>query len=147
MADLIDQLSGGHTTVVKILLASVLVVLALYQVTLAAVFYGKLRLPFLSAEVAALTHRASGDALVVVAVLVALTCVTGYEVGDAAERGGARGRGHVVLGSLVLVALVAKVLVVNVGGPRLSRLLPYIGVSLALLLAATWGTSALYFLG
>jgi hypothetical protein len=147
MADLIDQLSGGHTTVVKIVLASVLVVLALYQVTLAVVFYGKLRLPFLSPDVAALTHRATGDALVVVAVLVALTCVTGYEVADAAERGGARVLGHSIIGSLLLVALLVKVLVVNVGGPRLSRLLPYLGVSVALLLAATWSTSALYFLG
>jgi hypothetical protein len=147
MAQLIDQLSGGHTTFVKIVLASVLLVLALYQGTLAAVFYGKLRVTWLHPDVAPLTHRATGDALVVVAGLVALTCLSGYEVPDAVERGGLRVLAHSVLGALVLVVLSVKVLAVNRGGPRLSRALPYLGAAVVLLFAGIWGTSALPFLG
>jgi hypothetical protein len=147
VAELLDQLSGGHTTVVKIVLASVLVVLALYQAVLAAVFYGKVRPAWLAPDVAAATHRASGDALVVVAGLVGLACLTGYEVGDAAERGGPRVAAHAVFGVLVLLTLAAKVLVVTVGQARWGRALPALGLSVVLLFLATWGTSALPHLG
>lgn len=46
-------------TEVKVVLATVIVGLAIYQLVLAAVAYGWLRLPFLDAATASWTHRAA----------------------------------------------------------------------------------------
>lgn len=143
----IDQLSGGQVTSVKVVLTTVLVVLAVYQLCLAAVFYKKVRVPILAGRVAAVTHRSSGDAICVVVVLIGLMCVSGYELGDALEHRGARVAAHVVVSTLLVVVLASKVLVVRFGGKRISRLLPYFGGSVLLLLFGSWATSSLFFLG
>lgn len=143
----IDQLSGGQVTSVKVVLTTVLVVLAMYQLLLAAVFYRKIRLPVLAGRVAAMTHRSSGDAICVVVVLIGLMCVSGYELGDALEHRGTRVAAHVVVSTLLVVVLAIKVLVVRFGGKRISRLLPYFGASVFLLLVGSWATSSLFFLG
>jgi uncharacterized membrane protein len=72
------------------------------------------------------------------AVLVAFACIGFYGW----EEGGA----HAVLGCLVLAALALKVLAVRLGGSS-SPLLPWIGIALFGLFAATWLTSAGDFLG
>ena len=64
--DLIDSLTRGNPTEVKVVLASVVTALAVYQLVLIAVGYGKLRPPFLGARPASLAHRASGDAIVAI---------------------------------------------------------------------------------
>jgi Family of unknown function (DUF6529) len=46
---LIEDLTRRNVTEVKVVLASVVLALAVYQVVLAAVFYGRLRPPFLAA--------------------------------------------------------------------------------------------------
>ena len=48
MEDIIENLTGGHVTEVRIVLTSIVTALALYQVFLMAVGYGKLKLPFLA---------------------------------------------------------------------------------------------------
>ncbi len=58
-------------------LASVVLALAAYQLVLIAVGYGKVRPSFLAPRAASAAHRASGDAIVVVLVCVAVMCV-GY---------------------------------------------------------------------
>jgi len=58
----IDQLSGGQVTSVKVVLTTVLVVLAVYQLCLAAVFYKKGRVPVLAGRVAARTRTVSAAA-------------------------------------------------------------------------------------
>jgi hypothetical protein len=138
MEDAIESLTRGNVTEVKVVLASVIVALAVYQLVLAAVSYGKLRPRFLESGPATWAHRASGDTILVLAVLVALACIGFYGWGE----GGA----HAVLGSLVLVALALKVLAVRIGGSS-SPLLPWIGVALFSLFVATWWTSAGDFLG
>lgn len=138
MEDLIEELTRGNVTEVKVVLATVVLGLALYQLLLAAVAYGWLRLPFLEAGTASWTHRASGDAIVVLAVLVATACISYYGF----EEGGA----HAVFGTVLLGALALKVLVVRVGG-RLSRLLPLLGAAVLALFGLTWLTSAGDFLG
>jgi hypothetical protein len=55
LEDLIDTLTRGNATEVKVLLASVALALAVYQLVLIAVGYGKLRPPFLGAGPAART--------------------------------------------------------------------------------------------
>jgi hypothetical protein len=136
--DLIEELTRGNVTEVKVVLATVVLALAVYQLLLAAVAYGRLRLPFLEAGTASWTHRASGDAIVVLTILVATACLSYYGF----EEGGA----HAVFGTALLGLLALKVFVVRVGG-RLSRLLPLLGVSVLALFGLTWWTSAGDFLG
>lgn len=138
MEDLIEQLTRGNVTEVKVVLATVVLALALYQLLLAAVAYGRVKLPFLEAGTASWTHRASGDAIVVLTILVATACLSYYGF----EEGGA----HAVFGCLLLGLLALKIFVVRVGG-RLSRLLPALGVSVLVLFGLTWITSAGDFLG
>jgi hypothetical protein len=136
--DLIEQLTDGNVTEVKVVLASVVLALALYQALLAAIAYGRVRLPFLESAPASWAHRASGDAIVVLAVLVAAACISFYGFDDAGA--------HSVLGCALLGVLALKVVTVRAGG-RLARLLPHLGVSVLALFAATWLTSAGEFLG
>lgn len=138
MERLIEDLTRGNVTEVKVVLASVILALAVYQLALAAVSYGKVRLRFLESGPATWVHRATGDMILVLAVLVAIACIGFYGF----EEGGA----HAVFGCLVLVALALKVLAVRVGGSS-SPLLPWIGAALFVLFTATWLTSAGDFLG
>ena len=70
MEDLVENITRGNPGSVKAVLASVVLALATYQLILAAIGYR--RLPVIDAAPAFLTHRASGDAIVVLFVLVAL---------------------------------------------------------------------------
>jgi Family of unknown function (DUF6529) len=135
---LIEDLANGYVTEVKVVLASVILALAVYQLALAAVSYGKVRPRFLESGPATWAHRASGDTVLVLAVLVASACIAFYGFED--------GGTHAVLGCLVLAALALKVLAVRIGGSS-SPLLPWLGIALFALLAATWATSAGDFLG
>lgn len=138
MEHLIEELTRGNVTEVKVVLASVVLGLAVYQLVLAGVAYGWLRLPFLEAGAAAWTHRASGDAIVVLTILVAVACISFYGFED----GGA----HAVFGCVLLGAIALKIVLVRRGG-RLARLLPLLGVSVLTLFGLTWLTSAGDFLG
>lgn len=138
MEQLIDDLTRGNVTEVKVVLTTVVLALAVYQLVLAAVSYGKVRPRFLEAGPATWAHRASGDTVLILAVLVAVACISFYGF----EEGGA----HAVFGCLVLTALAVKVLAVRIGGSS-SPLLPWIGIALLVLFTATWVTSAGDFLG
>lgn len=135
---MIESLTRGNVAEVKVVLASVVLALAVYQLVLAAVSYGKVRPRFLESGPATWAHRASGDTILVLAVLVAVACVSFYGF----EEGGA----HAVFGCLVLAALALKVAAVRIGGSS-SPLLPWIGAALFALFLATWLTSAGDFLG
>lgn len=76
MEDLVESLARGNVTEVKVLLASVALALAVYQLVLIAVGYGKVRPPFLDAGPATRAHRASGDAIVVLVVVTAVMCLS-----------------------------------------------------------------------
>jgi hypothetical protein len=80
---LIEDLTRGNVTEVKVVLASVVLALAGYQVLLAAVAYGWLRLPFLAAGSASWTHRASGDVILLLTIVIATVCIgyAGFEDG------------------------------------------------------------------
>jgi hypothetical protein len=118
--DFVESITRGNPGSVKTVLASVI---------LAAIGYRKLRL--IDAAPAFLTHRASGDAIVVLFVLVALACVAvfGFE-DDYALHGWA--------GAAAALVVAIKVFVVRSGAG--SRALPYLGVTLFALLAVTWLT-------
>ena len=112
------------------MLATVVLFLAVYQVLLMAVGYGKLKLPFLQARAASFAHRSIGDTLVLVTLVVAFMCISYFEIGDGIEHaaGGETGRAtaHVVGGFLLLGALALKILAVR-WWHALGRYLPVIG--------------------
>jgi hypothetical protein len=127
--DFVENLTRGNPGSVKAVLASVVLALACYQLILAAIGYRKL--PVIEARTAFFTHRASGDAIAVLFVLIALAClaVFGFE-DDYALHGWA--------GIAAAAVLLVKVAVVRSG--RGGRALPYLGVTLFTLLAVTWFT-------
>jgi hypothetical protein len=71
LEDLIETVTRGNPTEVKVILASVALALAVYQLVLISVAYGKVKLPFLGAPPASQAHRAVGDSIAVVLVVVA----------------------------------------------------------------------------
>jgi hypothetical protein len=139
MEQLVEDLTRGNVTQVKVVLASVAAALAVYQLVLIAVGYGKIRTPVLAPRAAAWTHRASGDAIVVLIVLVGLACVSYYGFDDDETV-------HVVAGTALAVVLVLKIAVIR-WWHGLGRLLPFLGITVFVLLALTWLTSAGSYLG
>jgi len=145
MEDFVDGLTRGNVAQVKTVLASVVLVLALYQVGLMAIGYGTVRVPFLKPKAASFTHRAVGDTIVAITLLVAFMCITYFEVEDGIEHAAddehVRAAVHVVAGSLLLAVVALKVVVIR-WWHRLERFLPPLGLTVLALFAITWVTSA-----
>ena len=139
MEDLIESVTRGNPTEVKVVLASVALALGCYQLLLIAIGYGRLRPGFLSGRAASFSHRAVGDALAIGMVVVAVMCVALFGFEDDATT-------HVIAGSALIVVLAVKVTVVRVSRGS-SRALPPLGLALFALLVVTWATSAGAFLG
>ena len=131
------DLVQGNPTEVKVVLASVATALALYQLVLIAVVYRRLRPRLLEARPAAFTHRASGDTIAVLLVVVSVMCLSYFELEDGAF--------HAITGALLMAVLALKVVVVR-WWHAAGRFLPAIGITVFLLLAATWASSAGAFL-
>lgn len=129
------DLVQGNPTEVKVVLASVATALAVYQVVLAAIGYRKLRV--IEAEPAFMTHRASGDTIAVLLIVVAVMCLSYFELEDSAF--------HAVTGLLLLVVLAVKVVVIR-WWHSAGRFLPVLGITVFVLLVATWASTAGAFL-
>jgi hypothetical protein len=139
MEDVLYRLTRGNPIDVKVVLASVMFALAIYQLVLAAVGYGKLRPKFLDGGPAFLTHRASGDAIAVLLLVVGAMCLaTGEDEDDATF--------HAVTGVLLLAVLALKVVVVR-WWHAAGRFLPLLGATVFVLLGLTWLRSAGEYLG
>ena len=135
MEDLVETLTRGNVAEVKVLLASIAMTLAVYQLVMAAVGYGRVRVGSLRSGVAFRAHRAVGDAVALVMLIVGLLCLSVYGFDDGA------GAIHPIAGSALLAVLALKIAVVR-RDFGLGRFLPVLGVSVFLLLAVTWTTSA-----
>ena len=149
MEDLVEELAHGNVTAVKVVLTSVVSALAIYQVFLMAVGYGKLRLPFLASRPASATHRAIGDSLVVITLLVGFMCLSYFGFDDSSGHGSDNegwARLHTVAGSLLLGVLALKIIVVR-WWHRMGRFLPALGLSVFGLFTFTWLSSAAVYLG
>ncbi len=131
------DLVQGNPTEVKVVLASVATALAVYQLVLIAVGYGKLRPGFLEARPASLAHRASGDTIAVLLIVVAVMWLSYFELEDGAF--------HAVTGAALTGVLGLKVVVVR-WWHAASRFLPALGITVFLLLVATWASTAGAFL-
>jgi hypothetical protein len=145
MEDLVEQVANGNVTAVKVVLASVVAALAVYQVLLMAVGYGKLKLPFLQPKAASFAHRSIGDVILVISLIVALMCIGYFEYEDGVEHAtdGEQGRAllHMMAGTAVVIFLFVKVVVVR-WWHTAGRALPAIGLTIFSLLMITWLTSA-----
>jgi hypothetical protein len=141
LEDLVEELTRGYVAEVKVVLASIVTVLAGYQVFLMAVGYGKLRLPFLGSKASSLAHRAVGDTIVTVTLIVAVMCLSffGFEDGESDEE--TRALLHAISGSTLVVLLTFKVVVVR-WWHSMGRFLPLIGLTVFTLFVVTWATSA-----
>ena len=134
MEDLIETLTRGNPTEVKVLLASVALALAVYQLVLISVGYGKLQPRFLAPRAASGAHRAVGDTIAVLLVVTATMCVGYFGFEDDASL-------HVVAAIALLTVLALKIVVIR-WWHAMGRFLPALGISVWLLLALTWLTSA-----
>jgi Family of unknown function (DUF6529) len=134
VGDLVETLTRGNVTEVKVILASVALALAAYQLILIAVGYGRVRPPFLTARAASFAHRAIGDVIATLLVVVAIMCLSYFGLEDDAGV-------HVVAASALLVVLALKVMVIR-RWHGLGRLLRLLGACVFVLLAVTWATSA-----
>ena len=141
MEDFVEELARGNVTEVKVVLASIVLALAVYQVFLMAVVYGKLRLPFLASRPASFTHRAAGDTIVVITVIIAFMCLSYFGIEDGESDEEMRAALHVVAGSSLLAVLTLKIVVVR-WWHRMGKWLPALGLTVFLLFALTWLTSA-----
>lgn len=145
MYDLIERITNGHVAEVKIVLTSIVTALALYQVALMTVGYGKVRIPFLKPRVASTAHRTVGDVIAPLTALLGVVCVGYFGVSEGIDhaRDGQESAVtlHVVAGFALIFALAFKIIVVR-WWHALSRLLPYLGMTVLGLFVVTWMTSA-----
>ena len=134
MDRLFIELTDNHVPEVKVVLTAVVVMLAVYQIALIVVGYGKIKLPFLSSRAAFFSHRTMGDAIVPVALSVALACVAYFEeaFGEATLHG--------VLGILLFAVLAFKIAVIH-RWRSLDRFLPLLGSSVFVLFVLTLFTA------
>lgn len=136
--DALQRWTNGNLTEVKVVLTSVLAALAVYQLLLISVVYGKLRPSFLAGGPAGLTHRASGDAIVVLIVVIGGICLSYGELEDDATV-------HAIAGWALVGVLGLKIVVVR-WWHAAGRLLPVLGSTVFALLVLCWMTTARPFL-
>jgi hypothetical protein len=134
MEELAASLTRGNAPEVKIVLASIVAALAIYQAALMLVGYGKLRLPFLRPLPAARAHRAIGDSIVLVTVTIAFLCIAWFGFEDDAAL-------HILLAVALLLVLAFKIAVVR-GVWKLGHWLPGLGIAVLILFWATWFSAA-----
>lgn len=139
MEDLIEGITNNNVTAVKVVLASVVMALAIYQLALISVGYRVVRVPFLAAGPATWSHRVLGDTVVVLTAVVATACLSVYGFDD-------DGGTHAISGAALLAAIALKIAAVRLSGSD-SRALPGLGGLIFVLFVITWWTSAADYLG
>ena len=137
MEDFFVDLTRGNLAEVKVMLAAVVGVLAVYQASLMLVGWGRVRVGFLSQAAASRAHLVVGGLIVFVTIFVSLACLSyfGWEDGGV----------HAVTGLVLLGVLALKIAVVRWLDP-LRGYLPLIGTAVLALFVITVGTSAVEFL-
>lgn len=145
MDDFIENLARGNVAEIKVVLATVVLVLAGYQVFMMAVGYGKLKLPFLGPKAASFAHRSVGDVIALVTIVIAIMCIGYFEISDGIEHAayGEQGRAtlHVVAAFALIGVLALKIVVVR-WWHSMGKYLPLLGLSVFVLFAITWASSA-----
>jgi hypothetical protein len=132
--DLINDLARGNVTEVKVVLASIVAALAVYQILLMLVGWWKVKLPFLKEGPATFSHRAVGDVILGITSFVAFMCVGYFGFDD-------DGAFHAVTGGLLFAALALKIVIIH-WWRSMNELLPALGIIVFILFIVTWLSSA-----
>lgn len=149
MDDWVETITGGHVTEVKIVLTTIVTALAIYQVVLMAVGYGKLKLPFLNPNPASRAHRAIGDSVVSITLLIGLMCLAYFGIEDGYEHANASDRSRVawhIIVSFALFGVLALKIVVLRWWHQMGKYLPVLGLSVFALFVASWVSSSAAYL-
>jgi hypothetical protein len=133
---LLNTLTGNNLLLWKVIATTIVFLLAGSQVMFAARLWGASSFPPVSQKTASLVHRMQGRVTVILAVLVAISCIAG----PAGPVSPARVLLHSIFGTLALLALAGKLLVLRVLRGA-GRWLPWLGTTLFLTFAALWATS------
>lgn len=132
----LNDITGGHLLAWKVVVTTVVFLLAGLQVAMAASFWQQASFAGVSPGIAVRVHRASGRAALVLAVAVGLACL----VGPAGPISPARVLLHSIFGGLLFVVLAAKFALLKVLRSG-DRFLPIAGIALFLTFGAIWATS------
>ena len=144
MEDLVQTLTRGNVAQVKTALTAIVTALAVYQVTMMAVGYGKLRLPFLKPRAASFAHRSVGDVIVPITLLGGWMCYAYAGFGDGPEHAydgeETRAAIHAWAGAALLLVIALKIVVVR-WWRAIDRFLPHLGITVFALFLVTFATS------
>lgn len=132
----LNRVTGHQLLLWKVVATTTVFALAGLQVMLAARFYERTAFLGISGGTAATLHRWSGRVALVLAVLVAYSCIAG----PAGPTSPTRVLLHSIFGIAAFVVLTVKFVILRVvkGG---DKALPIAGISLFLVFAAIWATS------
>ena len=132
----LNDITGGHLLLWKVVLATTVFMLAGVQVLAAARFWEVTTFPPLKPASAARLHRVNGRIALTLAVVVAVSCIAG----PAGPVSPTRVLLHSIFGTLVFVILTVKFTLLRVLRKG-EKYLPYIGTMLFLTFGAIWATS------
>lgn len=132
----LNDITDGNLLLWKVVLATVVFALAGLQVAMAARFWGVAPAMPVSGGTAVKVHRVSGRVALLLAVVVAFSCL----VGPAGPTSPTRVLLHSTFGALAFVVLTAKFAVLKVAR-RGDKYLPLLGSLLFLTFGAIWATS------
>jgi hypothetical protein len=132
----LNDLTNGNLLLWKVILTTVVIALAGLQVAMAAGFYEVASLPGIGPATAMRVHRVSGRIVVVLAVVVAYTCLAG----PAGPTSPTRVLLHSIFGTLVFVLLAAKFALLKLARSG-GKAIPFVGIALFLTFGAIWATS------
>jgi len=145
MEDLVQTISRGNVAQVKTVLTVIVTALAVYQVSMMAVGFGWVKVPFLKPRAAAFAHRSVGDVVVPITLLVGWMCYAYFGFGDGPEHAfdgeETRAAIHAWAGAALIAVIVLKVIVVR-WWRSLDRFLPHFGLTVFALFVVTFVTSA-----
>jgi hypothetical protein len=132
----LNDITGNELLLWKVIATTIVFLLAGFQVMLAARFWQVSPFPNISGGTAARMHRVIGRIALLLAVIVAISCVAG----PAGPTSPTRVLLHSIFGIAVFVVLVAKFLILKVL-KKGDKALPFVGSALFLVFAAIWATS------
>src|SRR5215210_5293867 len=121
----LNDITGGNLLLWKVVAAAAVFALSGFQVALAARFWGRGGILPMKLATAVVAHRWSGRVALVLAIVVAFTCLAG----PAGPLSPSRVLLHSVFGMLVFAALTAKFAILKLTDKG-QRALPYVGASL-----------------
>jgi hypothetical protein len=131
-----SDLTGGELLLWKVILTTIVFLIAGFEVLFAARFWGVATFPPIAGSTAARFHRVGGRVALALAVLVGFTCL----VGPAGPTTPTRALLHSIFGALLFIILAVKFTILRVRR-RGDRWLPYLGTALFLTFGAIWFTT------